>query len=226
MAAWFDQAVLEEIERVHHALGQIEPTLACILGACASDLLRDYSQQDPMDLRIRRRKSPLPKKPFLDAFAESVERFISRTESARETLKGAGIGKAILLDSRDISLRKLGMRTPFDCAVTSPPYATALPYIDTQRLSLVWLGLTPPSEIQSLEATLVGSRESRGHERKRLAEALENNPAELPDSQIDYCRTLMRALGPSDGFRRKAVPTLLYRYFEGMAASFRGVRSV
>lgn len=225
LASWFSPEVLREIERLHLALTRTEPEIAAILLACASNLLREYSLQDPMDLRIRRRKSPLPDKPFREAFSEAVERFIFRTENAREALGLVGTGRAILFDSRDLAT-VAGVGVPFDCAITSPPYATALPYIDTQRLSLVWLGLVPPEEILPLEARLVGSRESRGAERRHMASSLEENASDLPDPQASYCIELLRAIGESDGFRRKAVPTLLYRYFAGMAASFRGVRSV
>jgi len=226
LASWFEPAVLREIERLRIALSRLEPDTACILAACASDLLRDYSLQDPMDLRIRRRKSPLPEKPFTEAFSEAVERFAFRTGNAREALGQTGFGRAVLLDSRELSPNTPGIGGPFACALTSPPYATALPYIDTQRLSLVWLGLVAPEDILPLEARLVGSRESRGEERRQMAATLESNAAGLPEAQASYCDELLRAMGETDGFRRKAVPTLLYRYFAGMAASFRGVRSV
>lgn len=226
LASWFQPEILREIERLRAAISALEPDIASILSACASDLLREYSQQDPMDLRIRRRKSPLPDKPFADAFAEMVERFTFRMESAREILSETGSGKAILLDSRNLSPNTPGIDGLFDCALTSPPYATALPYIDTQRLSLVWLGLVPPEEILPLEARLVGSRESRGAERRELAGLLNSNAKGLPDDQVKYCTTLAAAIGEADGFRRKAVPGLLYRYFAGMAASFRSVRSI
>lgn len=226
LASWFAPEILREIERLRLGITGLDRDSASILAACASDLLRDYSAQDPMDLRIRRRKTPLPEKPFADAFSEAVERFASRLENARDILTNLGSGQALLGDSRVLSPDAPGVEGPFDCALTSPPYATALPYIDTQRLSLVWLGLIPPEEIHPLEARLVGSRESRGTERRDLANLLDTNAAGLPDAQASYCIELLRALGESDGFRRKAVPVLLYRYFAGMAASFRGVRTV
>lgn len=109
--------------------------------------------------------------------------------------------------------------------MTSPPYATALPYIDTQRLSLVWLGLIPPSEILPLEARLVGSREVRGKQSKKvLLDQLQSNAAGLPTAQADYCKMLQAALGEEDGFRRQAVPLLLYRYFVGMSQVFSSLR--
>lgn len=226
LASWFQPEILREIERLRLAVSRLEPNVARILAACASDRLREYSEQDPMDLRIRRRKTPLPEKPFAKAFAEAVERFAFRMENAREVLRNIGFGKALLLDSRDLSPSSPGIDGPFDCALTSPPYATALPYIDTQRLSLVWLGLIPPEEVLPLEARLVGSRESRGTERRNLAALIETNAEGLPDAQVSYCSELASAVGESDGFRRRAVPGLLYRYFAGMAASFRGTRSV
>ena len=224
---WFTPPVFQKIELLREALSGIEPIVASILFACASNLLRDYSLQDPIDLRIRRRKTPLPEKPFLEAFAESVERFAVRIADARDTLSDIGSANAVLLDSRKISPKQGGLGNHlFDCALTSPPYATALPYIDTQRLSLVWLGLIPPEEILPLDARLVGSRESRGHERKMMAHDLAENAAGLPSKQAEYCIKLLHAMGESDGFRRKAVPSLLYRYFVGMRDSFRSIRTV
>ena len=109
--------------------------------------------------------------------------------------------------------------------MTSPPYAMALPYIDTQRLSLVWLELLRPSEILQLEAELIGSREMRGHGRSQLALRLRDNADMLPFEEFELCQLLQARLGPNDGFRRKAVPPLLYRYFSGMQETFKSLRS-
>ena len=66
-------------------------------------------------------------------------------------------GHAFLSDAATLDVEET-----YDAAITSPPYAMALPYIDTQRLSLVWLGLVEPGGIAGLEAELIGSRELRG----------------------------------------------------------------
>jgi site-specific DNA-methyltransferase (cytosine-N4-specific) len=50
------------------------------------------------------------------------------------------------------------------------------------------------------------------------------NAAGLPEAQAKYCRMLQNALGAGDGFRRQAVPLLLYRYFVGMAQVFSALR--
>jgi len=65
------------------------------------------------------------------------------------------------------------MDNQFDIARTSPPYATALPYIDTSRLSLVWLKLTPPSKIKDLEYRLLGSREIGRYDSLELIKNIE-----------------------------------------------------
>jgi SAM-dependent methyltransferase len=226
LLAWFTPEVYEEIERLRLSIEEVGPPMAAPLLAIASNLLRDYSLQDPNDLRIRRRKSPLPDIPLIAAYEEAAAQFIDKLEDAQQIVApGKPTSQAILTDSREVTATDLGSAEKFDCALTSPPYATALPYIDTQRLSLVWLGLTPPSEILPLEARLVGSREVRGQQTKRvLLDQLLGNAAGLPEGQANYCRMLQGSIGEGDGFRRQAVPLLLYRYFDGMAKVFLAMR--
>lgn len=226
LLSWFDTDVFKSIERLRVAIDNGDTTCSGPLLAIASNLLRDYSLQDPSDLRIRRRKTPLPEKPFLAAFEEAAVQFLAKLGDAQSVLRQPlSDSKAILLDSRDLRFEHLGNDAKlFDCALTSPPYATALPYIDTQRLSLVWLGLVLPSEIHPLEARLVGSREVCGTSKRALLDSLQSNDASLPARQAKYCRSLQAALTEADGFRRQAAPLLLYRYFAGMAQVFRALR--
>lgn len=226
LLAWFTPEFYEVIERLRLTIEEVGPPMSAPLLSIASNLLRDYSLQDPNDLRIRRRKSPLPDRPFIAAYEEAVNQFIDKLEEAQQIVTpGKATSRAILTDSRTATAKALGSTEKFDCALTSPPYATALPYIDTQRLSLVWLGLIPPSEILPLETRLVGSREVRGQQSKRvLLDQLLSNVADLPEGQARYCHTLQQALGEGDGFRRQAVPLLLYRYFAGMAQVFSAMR--
>lgn len=223
---WFTPEVLEDIERLRCAIGDVNDPAAAPLFAIASNLLRDFSLQDPNDLRIRRRKTPLPTKRFAIAFEEAAQVFIDRLSSAQQVVPApAAVSHAVLADSRNLTSDVLGVAGGFDCALTSPPYATALPYIDTQRLSLVWLGLIPPEEILPLESRLIGSREVRGGRSKQvLLDELHDNGANLPAPQAAYCAMLQSALGDGDGFRRQAVPSLLYRYFVGMRDAFNSLR--
>ncbi|WP_180105418.1 TRM11 family methyltransferase [Acinetobacter sp. YH12087] len=226
LLSWFDKDIYETLEKLKKTIETYALKSRNILLVLASNLLREYSQQDPNDLRIRRRKSPLPEVPFLQVFKDSVLSFVDRKSSVNQYIeKCPETSKAINIDIRNVKPEDFDIK--FDAAMTSPPYATALPYIDTQRLSLVWLGLIPATEILPLESRLIGSREVRGKVAKdNLFNGLLSNIDNLPQAQADYCMMLQKALTDEDGFRRQAVPTLLYRYFVGMKKMFQSVHSI
>jgi site-specific DNA-methyltransferase (cytosine-N4-specific) len=222
LRAWFVEEQLAVIESVMVSVRSVCAERAEVFLAIASNLLRDYSDQEPGDLRIRRRSSPMPEIPFEEAFYTACNKFLERVEAAQLVLGIRGKGSsAVLGDVR--KSRNRSLTGPFDAAITSPPYATALPYIDTQRLSLVWLGLCEPSEIAGLDSTLIGSREATTRHRKELQAKLDANLMKLPAEQNEFCRSLSNSIGPSDGFRRIAVPGLLYRYFSDMLDGFKSV---
>ena len=225
LCSWFDPDTLQIVEFVRTEIWKIAGEVAPVFLVLASDLLREYSLQDPRDLRCRRRKSPLPDTPFIDAFLVNCTRAIERITAAQAVLgTNLPLGQAILRDVATIAPNDL--QVPYDAAITSPPYAMALPYIDTQRLSLVWLDLLTPDRVRSLEADLIGSRELRGPTRNGMLAAMQDNEAGLPEAEAAFCRHLQASLGVKDGFRRRAVPVLLYRYFSLMQRSFRAVRGV
>lgn len=222
---WFDAQVLNEIEIVRRIVCDEVGDLSPIFLVIASNLLRDYSQQDPNDLRIRRRTSPLPEIAFRESFISACEQAAARLRNSQSVLGlNLPLGSAILSSVTEVGSEKFA--NPFDAAITSPPYAMALPYIDTQRLSLVWLDLITPDRILSLEAELIGSREIRGSQKRYIHDNLLDNTGRIPDPEHRFCLKLQNALGPSDGFRRKAVPSLLYRYFSSMKQSFRSVKGL
>lgn len=225
LASWFDRDILARIERLRTAIATAGGDAAPIFEMIASNLLRAYSQQDPRDLRLRRRKTPLPDEPLESAFFSAVETFIERLE-ASQAIVGTDLpsGMAIEADAAHVGVEETGGLA--NAAITSPPYGMALPYIDTQRLSLVWLGLARPRELPALDARLTGSRELRGAARKGLLASLEANDAGLPCEQSAFCAFLQGSLADTDGFRRRDVPLLLYRYFTSMLASFRAVRAL
>ena len=221
---WFDEENLRSIEKLRINIEEIchdDPSFFLIV---ASNLLRDYSQQDPADLRIRRRTSELPTASLNETFLTNAKTAIRKLEETQTILSiNLPRGRAMLLDVT--SAGDVPTAPKFDAAITSPPYAMALPYIDTQRLSLVWLGMVEPDEVLQLESELIGSREMRGGSKKFFNASLVNNGDDLPSEQYEYCKILERALGPNDGFRRRAVPSLLYRYFRSMQRSFSAARA-
>ena len=220
LRSWFDLKTLETMEIIRTKIEDIAGPSSPIFLVIASNLLREYSLQDPKDLRIRRRKTPFPETPVSHAFLAACEKSVERIQATQSVLNSdLPSSRAFLCDAGVLDLPET-----FDAAITSPPYAMALPYIDTQRLSLVWLDLLEPRGILGLEAQLIGSREFRGKARAELDHTLGSNRDGLPETQAAFCRQLKNAVDRFDGFRRQAVPLLLYRYFASMKRSFTAIR--
>jgi len=115
-----------------------------------------------------------------------------------------------------------------DMVITSPPYATALPYIDTDRLSLLLLGFGNTSEIRWLDRSLVGSREFTFSEYRSFIDQLMcDDGQKLPSELIEFLRYLHRENQPTGvGFRRRNLPALLYRYFLDMRQALKEIYRV
>ncbi len=222
LGKWFAPSHLLVFENLREALLTL-PTASRDVGlAIASNLLREFSLQEPADLRIRRRISPPSSRDPLVVFKADVATLVAKLAKAQLAL-GAVSGRAHVVtdDARSLARnRQLDFaRGKVKLAITSPPYAMALPYIDTQRLSLIWLGLVTPALLPALQSHLVGSREFVG-DGTSWSERLNVNADSLPSKPLRFCRSLARSVGASDGFRRKAVPQLLYRYLLGMRDAF------
>ena len=220
---WFPREHLETIETLRGIILRDLDDLAPFFLIILSDLLRDYSLQEPSDLRIRRRKSPMPQISFRDRVEIEFNKKIKSLQAVCD-IHGylSASAQAIAVDVRDWqAVTNAGIKeSSFDFALTSPPYATALPYIDTQRFSLIWLELMDPTSIRQAEESLIGSREANKSEFTTLLDGLRRNNADLPSEHIEYCQFLQSHISDHDGFRRKAVPALLYRYFSDMLRSF------
>ena len=226
---WFPEDILRKIEyyreMIEENTEQNEPIFKVIL----SDLLRDYSLQEPSDLRIRRRKSPFPEIPIEESFKKCFYQLAQELERTSEIIHENKLKSSVFqADGRFVnevrSSSPVALRADF--AITSPPYATALPYIDTQRLSLIWLGLLEPNKIGKTEKTLIGSRDAAEATLHDLEEKIGENSSDLPDSIQLLCSDLQKRLTIHDGFRKRAVPGLLYRYFTDMKQTFQTVRSL
>jgi hypothetical protein len=185
--------------------------------------LRAVSHQDPHDLRIRKRRNPLGDADVLGLFIDALDAQYSRIErfwlvrgySPNRFLPS----RVVYGDSRASStFDALGLRdSDIDLVLTSPPYATALPYIDTDRLSLLVLFGMDASDRRPVEQDLIGSREITTGHRKALETVLEEGSIKLPIRVCNYLEQLHRRVAMADvGFRRKNMPSLLLRFFLGM----------
>lgn len=228
--SWFDKDILGDLDRLRRSILESNKRSHGIFNVIVSDLLRDYSLQEPADLRIRRRRTPLPELPLIDAFISKCNKFIESISSAQHVLKdnAKSSGVAHYADFRNlpVSIKNKLIKSDVSGFITSPPYANALPYIDTQRLSLVWLNLIEPSDLRNQERSLIGNREISKSQLNSLSAELLENPHKIPDIPLEFCRTLEADLSHDDGFRRQAVPKLLYKYLTDMKLMFREARSV
>lgn len=226
LRSWFTESVLSQVALILTEIEQIaDANIRLIFRVILSSILREVSLQNPADLRIRRRKSPAENMPAIPLFIETLNAQCSSILKARRVLNDRpSTQKALLGDIRKASelIRNIDPKTPhFDAAITSPPYVSALPYIDTQRLSLAVLGLINSSEIRTTERLLIGSRELTNRERQQIEHNIMENHDDLPDECIDVCKQLLAAVdGKQDGFRRQNMPALTYQYLRDMSSAF------
>jgi len=231
LSSWFTRSVLFQLATILCEIDRIpSDKIQLICRVILSDIIRDVSLQEPGDLRIRRRKLPLENMPAIRLYLSNLTGKIETIVKARRYISGLATSQeAVLGDSRYCAStlkdhQGFNQLPLFDGAITSPPYATALPYIDTQRLSLVLLGLIKPEEIRTLEKSLTGNREITAQERKKLERAIETNDAHLPDECLQICYRLKNAIDMNnDGFRRQNVPALLYQYLVDMSQMFKNI---
>jgi site-specific DNA-methyltransferase (cytosine-N4-specific) len=228
LSDWFPAPVLGQIAAIRRTIEAVVPATEdrAVLDVVLSDQLRAVSLQEPLDLRVRRRKDPAENYPLLDLFVDAVLERLERVVRARAVFtKVRGRQLAILGDSRLAARGHGGPRHGFDAVITSPPYETALPYIDTQRLSLVLFGHVDAAGLQTTEKELIGAREISTTERRQLEDDIGGRNG-LPHEITDLCRELLAAASrQGNGFRRRNRPALLYRYFRNMAAFFANLRS-
>lgn len=226
---WFPADALAQINGCLRVIRQSDHAPSrgiCLL--TLSDNLRDISYQDPESLRILRRKS-LPSPPKL---AERMTHGVQKRLAALEVKKHLPLYGSLRSASAHIltaDARALGAAlhnaelgaVRFKAAITSPPYATALPYIDTDRLSLFALGLLPKGERSELELAMIGNREIGEAKRRFLEAQLDANTHGLPDSVVTPIRAIHRGnLAARAGFRRLNMGALLYKYFTDMQQTF------
>jgi len=237
LAKWFPPAVLHKYAFLLSNIDNLSDDVFrqfCLV--CLSSTVRACSQQDPRDLRVRRRKESITDAPVLSLFTSKLRFETAKLKSfcdlrdQRQWILGRH--DCFVGDARNLARlgdHRLVDPEQVDMVITSPPYATALPYIDTDRLSLLLLGLGNTRKIRQLDRSLVGSREFTLTEYKRLIDQLIYDKArgDLPPNLLEFLRDLHYKNQPSCvGFRRRNLPALLYRYFMDMREALKEIYRV
>jgi hypothetical protein len=224
LSRWFAPRVLAELDPIMVRIQTVQDS-ACrmLFQICLSNIIRRISWQKEDDLRVR-------KEAWTDADIDVRSEFVAElTRSVKHILvllyenQDYQVGNATIIEgnaqhTEQILTNKSGT---IDAIVTSPPYATALPYLDTDRLSLCYLGLLPRSKHRKRDYGMIGNREISNGLRQKYWQEYQQYRHTLPDAiseVIDRISTLNRH--GNVGFRRRNLPALLGRYFLDMRNVF------
>lgn len=230
---WLPNAVLRKLNCVLRTVRGAAPGIDGLCEVLVSDIIRDVSQQEPRDLRIRRRAVPIDDAPVYGLFLSRLERLEQRMarywQQAANSPHLLGSGVIVLGDSAEPGTlsAQLGPRR-IDAVVSSPPYASALPYIDTDRLSLAAVFGCARSSRRSLEQTMIGSRDISERERRSFEALLADESLGLPVSTRQFLLRYRTAVAADRdaGFRKKQAPAVLLRYFLAMNAVLANLRGL
>lgn len=227
LLSWFPVTVLAKLGWLFHQIEQVsEPCVREFLEVIVSSIVRDVSQQDPKDLRIRRREQPIEDAPVFELFKRRLAELRGRLLHFSERVNGSPHllipARAVEGDCRDTHVFQRNQIGPgsIDAVVTSPPYATALPYIDTDRLSLLLLFGLNSKERSVLENTLIGSREISKRKKNDIDALIDGSDFACIRSEtaVSLIKEVRRRNLKSDaGFRRQNMAALLYLYFRDMS---------
>jgi len=228
---WFSKLTLCKIGVILSEVDSIpDPRIRDLCMLTLSNILREFSYQDPGDLRIRRRKDHPPDHRFLSRYTADLinnTRIIYVFNEIKQLCNVKDVPSySYCGDARSLGIvpnKLLSRDEQIDLIITSPPYATALPYIDTDRLSLFLLGLLSSQSRAQLERNMIGNREIRKSERLMLERKFieEEDTIPLPKQVKDFINTIHRLNSLHDaGFRRKNKAALLCKYFMDMHKVF------
>lgn len=237
----FDESCFEEIQKwfaapvaakLNWLLGVIrkgsEGASRDFLEAVLSSVIRDVSQQDTADLRIRYRKDLLVDADVLGIFKQQLITQFSRIE---KFWKVRGYAPNPFFPTSVVSGDNRSQETydhlglednTVDLVLTSPPYAMALPYIDTDRLSLLTIFGLSSSSRRPIEQSLIGSREIAQGTKKLLEKEFSGDTG-LPARCQDFVRDLHEKIQQDEhaGFRKQNMPALIHRFLMDMNLVFK-----
>ncbi len=228
LVGWFSKDVLMSLDSICQAVGRVADADARdLMRISISNILRRVSWQKEDDLRVRREIRPDadidPRKEFLDEITRSfraVLAFLYQNGSVARDSFEVTHGDARRIDEK-------WKKSSVDVVITSPPYATALPYLDTDRLSLCYLGLLPRPEHRTRDHLMIGNREVTDGLRRAYWSQFEEQGKTLPKAiQILINQINELNARANVGFRRRNLPPLLAKYFFDMKETITSIHRV
>lgn len=220
VAKWFSQDVLGELDTVQDAIGRLgTQPIRDFYTLSLSNILRGVSWQKDSDLRVRRDMDGVGKGEVVARFLKEAERSTSVVAAFLEGREQQCVVSHHVEqgDARAAAGELSKLAGNVDVIITSPPYATALPYIDTDRLSLAYLGLSSRTEHSRLDRRMIGNREVTVRDHAKYWSDYVANRFLLPSGTRETIERI-EELNRSNpvGFRRRNLAALLAKYFLDM----------
>ncbi len=223
--SWFPEKVISKMGYILCKIENVpDERIRRFLKVILSSIIREISQQEPSDLRIRRRKEAIDDAPVFEMYLENLEKQYQNIMAFYQTknLAPAPIGSAHIWNGNSTRVETVKGKIPqegVDIVITSPPYATALPYIDTNRLNMLVLDGVNASQRVPIEAEMTGTREIKKKTRLYYEDKIENGDFESICSIT--AKTIIEKIYHQNkdadvGFRKKNMAALIYMYFRDM----------
>ena len=220
LEGWFAKQTLQELDKIVRCIQQLPTSqIRRFYRVCLSNILRGVSLQKDDDLRVRRAETQL-------AVGETTGRFLKEALYSTKMvvaflLRGDAVrlGRYSVLegDARKTDPHLAPLMGRVDAVITSPPYATALPYLDTDRLSLSYLGLLPRAHHRRRDVLMIGNREvTTSARREQWKYYMEHKTLLSPNICTVIDRIDRLNSRGAVGFRRRNLAALLSKYFFDM----------
>jgi DNA modification methylase len=217
---WFASSVLLQLDPITIHIQKIaQPAIHKLFLITLSNILRSVSWQKDDDLRVRKQYIPDTNvdvtRIFLEELQASVKSILAFLLEGQESKRG--VATVFEDDARHADMVLSNIVGQVDTIITSPPYATALPYLDTDRLSLSYLNLLSRPKHRKRDYTMIGNREITEKSRQNYLELYRRNKASFP-AEISHVIDLIHSLNTNAdvGFRRRNLSALLAKYFLDM----------
>jgi hypothetical protein len=226
---WFAKPALSDIATILRLIDSDRNAIRRKLYLVAlSGILRAVSYQNEDDLRVRKIEKPYKAGNAFKLFAERLDVIYLQLERYSEVQSNQNhsaikpsfieIRQGDARISNEVFKEFIGK---VDCVITSPPYATALPYLDTDRLSLLSLRLLEKEDLKHKESLMIGTREVSEKTRKNWWDYYLENKSVLTREINSLINKVAEANHEEGiGFRRRNLPALLGKYFLDMERNF------
>ncbi|MBM4046826.1 MAG: hypothetical protein FJ279_17105 [Planctomycetes bacterium] len=217
---WFSPEALHDLDRIATYLENLSPgAIRNLMWLSLSNILRRVSWQKEDDLRVRKEVRADTDVDPIREFLEELGRSVRLVTSFLIEEPFARLGHHHICEG---DVRKLGdywndIAGRVDLIITSPPYATALPYLDTDRLSLIYLKLLSRPHHRTRDYEMIGNREVSDRLRAAYWEAFHAEKRVYPSRITRLIERIHELNQDSEaGFRKRNLPALLAKYFRDM----------